>query len=51
MDILIQWLLKSNEEAHINGISNNCSKPTIFYCRVSINSHKTKVTMRSDTSN
>ncbi|KAG5673684.1 hypothetical protein PVAND_003709 [Polypedilum vanderplanki] len=35
MNILIQWLLKTNE-AHLNGIESNCSKPTIFHCRMKL---------------
>lgn len=38
LEILTQWLLKPNESsANVNGMSENCSKPTIFNCRVRFN--------------
>jgi hypothetical protein len=42
MDILIQWLLKTEEEAQLNGITDSCTKATIFYCRVSKLQHAPK---------
>lgn len=33
-EILVKWLLNKNEAMQVNGFTENCSKPTIFHCRV-----------------